>query len=156
DVHGREVTSGAAFPPEPLHQYGPHRFRLLPQPVGVVLGGTGDRSLGVEPVPRLIHVQVGGALAEHLQRGTEVAHGVPGHRHPEPDMLPLDAFVSGLESGGGADEDGAGDPPGERPGPEGLAFAVDPYWGGVLPVDVRVDDRLPGVWKVLGELTVDR
>ena len=60
--------------------------------------------------------------------------------------------MSGVEGGGGAEEQGAGDAPRQCPSSEQLSFPVDAQRGGVLAVDVGLDDGAPGIVEVAGDL----
>ena len=133
----------------------------FPGDVGGVEGGGPvddhpvDRRLPVVPAPGPLVVDVGGAVGEHLQGGAEVAQRVPGHGHAEEEALTVDALVGGVEGGGGAEEQGAGDASSQCPPPEQLSFPVDAQGRGVLAVDVGLDDGAPGVVEVAGDLVAD-
>ena len=85
DVHAGErpglLPGGGPQPPDDL---GPDLFGFLPQPVGHVGRGAGDRRGGVVPVAGRVVVQVSGTLAEQLQRRPEIADRVAGDRDPQP------------------------------------------------------------------------
>lgn len=61
---------------------GPHLVGSLTQTVGHVAREAADGRLRVEPVALAVVVQVSGALAKDLQRGTEVADDVTGMATP--------------------------------------------------------------------------
>ena len=63
--------------------------------------------------------------------------------------------MGGVEGGGGAEEQGAGDAPSQCPSSEQLSFPVDAQGRGVLAVDVGLDDGAPGVVEVAGDLVAD-
>ena len=142
-------------------RHGLEHIDRFPGDVGGVEGGGPvddhpvDRRLPVVPAPGPLVVDVGGSVGEHLQGGAEVAQGVPGHGHAEEEPLTVDALVGGVEGGGGAEEQCAGDAPGQCPSSEQLSFPVDAQGCGVLAVDVGLDDGAPGVVEVAGDLVAD-
>ena len=152
DSDGGEVPRRASLVGEPADDLGPHVLAV--QPLGLVLGATGDVGLQVVPVLALPGVEVGGAVTQLVQRRVEVPRHVTGHGHAEEDALGLDALVGRTDRGRRSEEHRPGQPAGHRTLPEQRLLRVEPDGLGVRPVHVGVDDRLPRVLQVLGELRV--
>ena len=121
---------------------------LLMQRRGALPRHAIQRRLPVEPIPLSVGIEVGGTVSEHLQRRAEVTDRVAGHGNAEENLLALNTLMSATESRGGPHEERSCDPPGESPGAEQRTFAVDVHGGGILAIDVGLDDRLPRIIEV--------
>ena len=154
DVDTGEVTAGASLTPESADDLGPHV--LLVEPLSLVLGCAGDVGLEVVPVLARAGVEVRRPVTELGERSMEVAGYVPGDRGAEEDALCAEALVyrARRDRWSGAEEHRPCETLGERPLPEQWLLLVDACGLGVRPVDVGVDDRLPRVLQVLGQLGV--
>ena len=149
DVDASELATGAALTLEAADDLRPHVF--LVQTLRLILRGTGDVGLQVIPVLSRPRVKVRRSITELGQRGMEVARHIPRYRGAKEHALSTNALVGRTRRDGrrSTEEHGAREPLGEGTLPEQRLLFVDASWLRVRPVDIGVDDRLPGVLKIL-------
>jgi len=127
------------------------------EPFGPVPGKAGHRRRQRIPVAAGIGVEVGGPPRQAGHGVADGGDGLAGQHAGEAHPGGVEAPVGGVDPGGGAQEHRAGHPAGGLVAPEGAGeLAVQRHRQRVGTVDVGVEDRLPGVLQVAGQLRGDR